>query len=102
MNPILYGQVTLGRKAVTPFLNFYFKFITILSISLLMSPVFAILAVTMASEPLYKDATQPIPVRASNLLTLMTLEEKVAQLLQPWETKSPAQVHNIEPLSSVQ
>ena len=51
-----------------------------------------IMIVAMATQPLYKDATQPISVRASDLLKLMTLEEKVAQLLQPWETKSPSQV----------
>jgi len=40
----------------------------------------------------YRDASLPIPQRARDLLSRMTVAEKVAQLLQPWETKSAAQV----------
>jgi hypothetical protein len=34
--------------------------------------------------PVYKDSGAPIAARVSSLLSLMTLEEKVAQLVQPW------------------
>jgi len=34
------------------------------------------------AAPLYKDASQPIPARVQDLLKRMTLDEKVAQLLQ--------------------
>ena len=44
------------------------------------------------ADALYRQAGQPIADRAHDLLGRMTLKEKVAQLLQPWETASPAQV----------
>lgn len=31
---------------------------------------------------IYKDASQPVDARVSNLVSLMTLEEKMAQLMQ--------------------
>ncbi len=34
--------------------------------------------------PVYKNSEAPIAARVSSLLSLMTLEEKVAQLVQPW------------------
>jgi hypothetical protein len=34
--------------------------------------------------PKYKDPTLPVNVRVASLLAEMTLEEKVAQLLNPW------------------
>ena len=43
-------------------------------------------------DALYRQANQAIPARAHDLLGRMTLKEKVAQLLQPWETKSPTEV----------
>lgn len=39
------------------------------------------------AQPLYQDATQPIPKRVDDLLQRMTLEEKVAQLQTIWEKR---------------
>ncbi len=39
------------------------------------------------SEPTYKDATAPIEARVDDLLSRMTLEEKVAQMLCIWRQK---------------
>eukprot|EP01048_Picozoa_sp_COSAG05_P019913 COSAG05_NODE_3248_length_2209_cov_1.420853_1_plen_352_part_10 len=43
-------------------------------------------------DALYRQAGQPIADRARDLLSRMTLKEKTAQLLQPWETKRPEEV----------
>jgi beta-glucosidase len=40
-----------------------------------------------ADRPLYKDPTQPVEVRVADLLSRMTLEEKVAQTLGIWKDK---------------
>jgi beta-glucosidase len=43
---------------------------------------------TFASEPpLYRDAKQPVEKRVDDLLSRMTLEEKVAQMQGVWQTK---------------
>jgi beta-glucosidase len=42
-------------------------------------------------KPLYKDPTQPIDARVQDLLGRMTLEEKAAQLIGVWLTKSKIQ-----------
>ena len=42
-------------------------------------------------KPLYKDPTQPIDARVQDLLSRMTLEEKVAQLIGIWLTKAKVQ-----------
>jgi beta-glucosidase len=42
-------------------------------------------------RPLYKDATQPVEKRVEDLLSRMTLEEKVAQLETIWEQKAKVQ-----------
>jgi len=49
---------------------------------------------TVASSalPPYRNASLPIPARVRDLLSRMTLDEKVAQLLQPWETATPEDV----------
>jgi beta-glucosidase len=44
-----------------------------------------------AERPLYKDAAQPIERRVEDLLSRMTLEEKVAQLQAVWEHKDRIQ-----------
>ncbi|GGO91013.1 glycoside hydrolase family 3 N-terminal domain-containing protein [Stakelama pacifica] len=41
-----------------------------------------------AARPLYKDARAPVPNRVRDLLGRMTLEEKVAQMISLWATKS--------------
>ena len=41
-----------------------------------------------AAPPLYKDARAPIAARVRDLLGRMTLEEKVAQMIALWATKS--------------
>ncbi|MCS7005274.1 MAG: hypothetical protein NZM38_08110 [Cytophagales bacterium] len=38
-------------------------------------------------KPLYKDSSQPIEKRVQDLISRMTLEEKVAQLLGIWIEK---------------
>lgn len=38
-------------------------------------------------RPLYLDPTQPVDDRVQDLVSRMTVEEKVAQLLHPWPTK---------------
>src|SRR3954470_23927054 len=43
------------------------------------------------AQPLYKDARQPVARRVEDLLSRMTLDEKVAQLLTVWEQKGKIQ-----------
>lgn len=45
-----------------------------------------------AGRPLYKDATQPVEARVRDLLSRMTLEEKVAQMIALWATKQDVMV----------
>jgi beta-glucosidase len=40
------------------------------------------------AAPLYKDPKQPVEARVEDLLSRMTLEEKVAQMLSIWENKA--------------
>jgi beta-glucosidase len=42
-------------------------------------------------QPLYKDARQPVERRVEDLLSRMTLDEKVAQLETVWESKAKLQ-----------
>src|SRR3954453_21509115 len=42
-------------------------------------------------QPVYKDARQPVERRVEDLLSRMTLDEKVAQLLTIWEQKAKVQ-----------
>jgi beta-glucosidase len=42
-------------------------------------------------QPLYKDSRQPVERRVEDLLSRMTLDEKVAQLLTIWEQKAKVQ-----------
>jgi len=44
-----------------------------------------------ASQPLYRDASQPVERRVEDLLARMTLEEKAAQLITVWEQKGKIQ-----------
>ena len=46
---------------------------------------------TTARGPIYKDPRQPTDRRVEDLLSRMTLDEKVAQLLTIWEQKSKVQ-----------
>lgn len=48
-------------------------------------------AKTPGDKPLYKDPTQPVDARVQDLLGRMTLEEKAAQLIGIWLTKSKIQ-----------
>lgn len=48
-------------------------------------------AVPFADAP-YRDASLPIPQRVEDLLAKMTVAEKVAQTLHPWEELDPAGV----------
>ncbi|MDF7776556.1 glycoside hydrolase family 3 N-terminal domain-containing protein [Sphingomonas sp. AOB5] len=47
-----------------------------------------------AGVPLYKDASQPVEVRVEDLLSRMTLEERIAQLVSIWEHKDRIQTPN--------
>ncbi|MDX3910749.1 MAG: glycoside hydrolase family 3 N-terminal domain-containing protein [Sphingobium sp.] len=40
-----------------------------------------------SAKPLYKDAAQPVEARVDDLLSRMTLEEKIAQITTAWDTK---------------
>jgi beta-glucosidase len=42
---------------------------------------------TLSATPLYKNATAPVDARVRDLVSRMTLEEKVAQLLTIWDEK---------------
>src|SRR5438552_16577070 len=42
-------------------------------------------------QPVYKDARQPVERRVEDLLSRMTLDEKVAQLETVWESKAKLQ-----------
>ena len=42
------------------------------------------ISLALADQPLYKDSTKPIDARVNDLITRMTLEEKVAQLQAVW------------------
>jgi beta-glucosidase len=44
--------------------------------------------VARAAAPLYKSASAPVEARVDDLLSRMTLEEKVAQMLSIWDAKS--------------
>ena len=54
---------------------FKMKFATLIVLS-----VFCCLSYAIAQQPVYKDPKQPVAKRVSDLLSRMTLEEKVAQL----------------------
>ncbi|MEY4271021.1 MAG: hypothetical protein RLZZ58_2237 [Pseudomonadota bacterium] len=43
---------------------------------------------TAATAPLYKDASAPVAARVEDLLTRMTLEEKIAQIMTVWDAKA--------------
>lgn len=45
-------------------------------------------AIAAAASPIYKDARAPIDLRVRDLLSRMTLEEKVGQLIALWGTKA--------------
>src|SRR5262245_42820867 len=56
-----------------------------LQLAALASPLVFLAAA--ADRPLYKDASQPVEARVADLLSRMTLEEKVAQTLGIWKDK---------------
>ena len=41
-----------------------------------------------AQTPLYKDPKQPIDIRVNDLLSRMTLDEKVAQTMSIWQKRN--------------
>ena len=51
--------------------------------------VIASLALATADvvTPLYKDPSQSVAARTTDLLSRMTLDEKIAQTLQPWSVE---------------
>lgn len=51
--------------------------------------VMASLALATADvvTPLYKDPSQSVAARTTDLLSRMTLDEKIAQTLQPWSVE---------------
>lgn len=44
-----------------------------------------------AGEPLYRDASQPVEARVEDLLSRMTLDEKIAQMIGIWQNKAEIQ-----------
>ncbi len=46
------------------------------------------LAAAQTAKPVYQDANAPVEARVEDLLSRMTLEEKVAQMMSIWDTKS--------------
>ena len=48
----------------------------------------AVPAAAKKSGPLYKDASAPVDLRVNDLLSRMTLEEKVGQIIALWATKA--------------
>ncbi len=58
------------------------------SLKLIVGVLFTgLLCISNASAQLYKDASQSIEVRTQDLLSRMTLEEKVAQMVCVWQMK---------------
>ena len=55
-------------------------------------PIFTVISCTLSKE-LWKDARQPIEQRVNALLSKMTLDEKIAQLLS-WDYYPPATFTN--------
>ena len=53
-----------------------------IKIALLVVMMFALLPLSKAQKPLYKDTKQPVEKRVKDLMQRMTLEEKVAQMCQ--------------------
>ena len=51
-------------------------------------PVYATTAALAADKAVYKDASAPVEVRVGDLLARMTLEEKVAQIMTIWDSKT--------------
>lgn len=51
------------------------------------APARAVAASEASASPVYKDARQPIEARVDDLLSRMTLEEKIAQITTVWEGK---------------
>ncbi|MEN3749823.1 glycoside hydrolase family 3 N-terminal domain-containing protein [Sphingomonas sp. HF-S3] len=52
---------------------------------------FAQSAAKKADKPIYKDATRPVDARVEDLLSRMTLDERIAQLVAIWEHKDRIQ-----------
>ena len=44
----------------------------------------ALATADVVTPPLYKDPSQSVAARTTDLLSRMTLDEKIAQTLQPW------------------
>jgi beta-glucosidase len=62
---------------------------------LVLSPLVFVVPHAHADEPLYRDPAQPIDVRVEDLLSRMTLDEKIGQMTQAAiDFAKPADVHN--------
>lgn len=51
-------------------------------------PAYAATTAVAAEKPVYKDATAAVEARVSDLLSRMTLEEKIAQIMTIWDSKT--------------
>ena len=58
------------------------KSLKFIGLSLLLGVGAAIASACFADSPIYKDSSQPVEKRVADLLSRMTLEEKVAQMAQ--------------------
>ena len=51
-------------------------------------PAYAATTAVATEKPVYKDATAAVEARVSDLLSRMTLEEKIAQIMTIWDSKT--------------
>ena len=81
----------LPRLLELPFLRNFLHWIMVV-VGLLLSSWNAASLSRPPASALYRDASQTIASRVEDLLERMTVPEKVAQLLQPWETAGPVTI----------
>jgi beta-glucosidase len=66
-----------------------------LALALALAPA---LVLALAAPAPYKDAALPVPARVADLVSRLSLEEKVAQLLHPWGGSTPEELFAQYPL----
>lgn len=79
------GTLTLGRRTVLA------SFVSVLALASTRGVAFAQDSEKPGRDAVYRDASQPVERRVEDLLSRMTLEEKVAQMIGIWEGKGAIQ-----------
>jgi beta-glucosidase len=79
------GTLTLGRRTVLA------SFASVFALAAARGVAFAQDSEKPGRDALYRDAAQPIEARVEDLLSRMSLEEKVAQMIGIWEGKGAIQ-----------